>query len=263
MTLMHTVAGEFRKALTLPGVWAGLGVGVFASLAICVLNAVTVRSAVGSGDVSRLADTSTFETVFAIMPLGTVGAVIIAVMIMGSEYTADSAESGGSRQILTSLRAVPGRSTLMVAKSFVTVVLVVLMAAIMFPVCAAAAHLVIGGAGTETVTVADAITRALQGSLYWILMGLIALAIAALTRGVLIPLVFLIVNSSLVSFSFLLTKVTSLANWLPDMAGRNLFSGIGLGPQEGPDPLPGAIVMAIWAIGLLAAATIVFVRSDG
>ena len=263
MILINTVAGEFRKALTLPGVWAGLGVGIFVSLAISLLNAMTVRSAINSGDLSRVADTSTFETVFAIMPLGTVGAVIIAVMIMGSEYTADTAESGGARQILTTLRAVPSRGTLMAAKSMVTVVLVTVMAAVALPLCSAAAHLVIAGAGTETVTVGEALTRSVQGTLYWILMGLIALAISALTRGVLIPLVVLIVNSSLVSFTYLLTKVTSLANWLPDMAGRNLFTGAGLGPHEGLDPLPGAIVMAMWTIGLLATATVVFVRRDG
>ena len=82
MSIVNVVRGEFVKALTLPGVWAGLGVGVLASVALTLLNASTVRSAIRSGDLSRVADTSTFETVFAIMPLGTVGAVIIAVMVM-------------------------------------------------------------------------------------------------------------------------------------------------------------------------------------
>lgn len=117
MSIVNVVRGEFVKALTLPGVWAGLGVGVLASVALTLLNASTVRSAIRSGDLSRVADTSTFETVFAIMPLGTVGAVIIAVMVMGSEYSAETAESGGARQILTSLRAVPTRVCCWPAKS--------------------------------------------------------------------------------------------------------------------------------------------------
>lgn len=198
MSIVNVVRGEFVKALTLPGVWAGLGVGVLASVALTLLNASTVRSAIRSGDLSRVADTSTFETVFAIMPLGTVGAVIIAVMVMGSEYSAETAESGGARQILTSLRAVPTRGLLLASKVLVTVSLVVLMAVVMLPTCWLAAELVIGGTGTETVTHHNALIRALLGTLYWILMGLIALAIAALARNVLIPLAFLIVNSSLV-----------------------------------------------------------------
>lgn len=138
-----------------------------------------------------------------------------------------------------------------------------LMAVVMLPTCWLAAELVIGGTGTETVTHHNALIRALLGTLYWILMGLIALAIAALARNVLIPLAFLIVNSSLVSFSYLLTKVTSLANYLPDMAGRNLFMGESMGAPEGLAPLPGGLIMALWMVGLLAMATIFLRRTDG
>ena len=263
MKFGNAVVGELSKALTLPGVWAGLAVGTGASAVLSVINATTVHSAIEAGDLSRVADTSAFETAFAMMPLGTVGAVIIGVMLMGSEYTMDTAESGGGRQIATTLRAIPNLRTLIAAKSVVTVILTVAMALISLPVSILLVRLIMGESGVETVTLGEAVARCLGGTLYWVLMGLIALAIAALTRTVMIPLTLLIINGSMVSFSFLLTKVTSLADYLPDMAGRNLFVGPELGMPGGLDPLPGAIVMAIWTIGLLMAAVVLRVRTDG
>lgn len=263
MSFLRATLTELRKTATLPGAWAGMAVAVFGSVALTVLNAVTVRSAVVSGHPERVADTSPFETAFAMMPLGTVGAVVIGVIAMSSEYTAVRTDAGGGRQITTTLTAFPGRLRLLTGKALSVVVLVTAMAAVAVPLSVLVANVIIGDAGTEIVSVDHALRRWAGGALYWILTGLIAFAITVLTRSGIIPLIILIANSSVVSFSLLLTNLTPAAHWLPDMAGRNLFGF----PADsvvpgGLDPIPGAIVMGCWTLAALIVAGIVFRRRD-
>ncbi len=263
MSFLRIILSELRKTATLPGVWAGMAVAVLGSVALTTLNAVTVRNAVTSGRPEMVADTSPFETAFAMMPLGTVGAVVIGVIAMSSEYTAVRTDAGGGRQITTTLTAIPGRLQLLSAKAIAVVVLVTAIALVAVPLSVLVANVIIGDAGTEIVSLDHAARRWAGGALYWILMGLIAFAITVLVRSGIIPLIILIANSSVVSFSLLLTNLTPAAHWLPDMAGRNLFGF----PADsvvpgGLEPLPGAIVMAGWTLALLLIAGIVFRRRD-
>ncbi|WP_406245413.1 ABC transporter permease [Microbacterium sp. M] len=263
MNLLRITLTELRKTAALPGARAGMAVAVLGSVALTVLNAVTVRSAVTSGHPERVADASPFETAFAMMPLGTVGAVVIGVIAMSSEYTAVRTDAGGGRQITTTLTAIPGRLRLLTAKALSVMVLVATIALVTVPLSVLVANVIIGDAATEIVSLAHAVRRWAGGALYWILMGLIAFAITVLARSGIIPLIILIANSSVVSVSLLLTNLTPAAHWLPDMAGRNLFGF----PADsvvpgGLDPTPGAIVMAGWALALLIVAGIVFRRRD-
>jgi ABC-2 type transport system permease protein len=259
------VRAELRKAVTLPAVWAGAAVGVVGSVALAVLNAVSVRGAVSSGQEDLLADsagTSPFESGVAAMPItGVLGALVVGVVVIGSEYTADRAESGGGRQIATTLVASPRRVELLVSKMVTVLALVVAMALVAIPVSVGAAWVVTGSVAEESVALPDALLRSGGATLYWACMGLIAFAVTVLTRSGTIPLVIFIANSSLVSVTFLLSQVTELANWLPDMAGRNLF-GIE-GAEGGLEPLPGALVMLAWTLVLLFIAGTVFERRDG
>ena len=92
-------------------------------------------------------------------------------------------------------------------------------------------------------------------------MGLIAFAITVVTRSGIVPLIVLIVNSSLVSVSLLLTRLTPLAHWLPDLAGRRLFGGVST-VEGGLDAVPGGLVMSAWTLALLLVAGFVFARRD-
>lgn len=261
MSFASTLSAELRKAATLPAVWAGVAVTVLGSIALTLINASTTRNAVESGRPQLVADTSPFEAAFAMMPLGTVGAVVIGVVLIGSEYTSNSAEAGGGRQITATLAAMPRRVNVLAAKALTLVLAVLGTAAVALPASVAIAHAIIGDAGIDTVTLDDAVRRGLGGTLYWVLMGVIAFAITVMTRSAAIPLLVLVVNSSLVSIPLLLTNLTPLAHWLPDLAGRRLFDG----PYTidgGLDALPGAIVMGTWALLLLAIATVLFARRD-
>lgn len=260
MTLGRVIATEFHKALRLPAIWVGVAVGMAGILAIGAINALQTRQALLSGDAEW--STSFIEATFAALPLGTVGAVIVGVLVMGSEYSEDSSGVGSGRQITSTLTATPVRSQILMAKAVTVMAFVVVMAALIIPASIFLVRLIIGEVGVETVGAGGLIARSMGATLYWLLTGLMALSLAALARGVLIPLTFLIVNNSLVSFSYLLTKVTPLANWLPDLAGRNLFMTPGEYP-EGLDAVPGALVMGAWTVALLLIAGRVFSRRDG
>ncbi len=261
MRFGDTLLAELRKTVTLPAAWAGIAVVFLGSVALTLLNAWTTRAAIASGRLDTIADTSGFETAFAAMPLGTVGAVVIGVVAIGSEYTANSTDAGGGRQITATLAAMPRRAGLLAAKALVVALGIVLVAVTTMPVTVAVARLIIGAAGPETVSFGEAVVRCLGGALYWTLMGLLAFAITVLTRSGVVPIIVLVLNSSVVSFSLLLTHLTPLAHWLPDMAGRRLFDGP-YTVEGGLDAVPGALVMGGWTVVLLAIAGVVFARRD-
>ncbi|MGW2183022.1 hypothetical protein ACWCXX_34175 [Streptomyces sp. NPDC001732] len=257
MILARALAAELRKLLTLPGVWAGIGVTVLGTAVITALNAFSERAAFEAGEPAP----SVFKTAYAAMPLGTVGAVVIGVLAIGAEYTANSPDAGGGRQIGTTLTAVPRRLALVAAKAVAVVLLTAATAAVAVPLSITVAQLLGGAATIETVPSEDAVAWWLGAVLYWTLMALIAFGATVLTRNVIVPLVVLTANSTLVSFSLLLTKLTPLAYGLPDMAGRKLFGGVDM-VDGGLDAGPGGVVMAAWAAALVTAGGIVFTRRD-
>lgn len=262
MRLTRALVAELHKAATLPAVWAGLAVALLGSLGITLLNAVTTRGAIASGRAHELvADTSPFETAYAAVPLGTVGAVVIGVVLMSSEYAATSADAGGGRQLTTTLTALPHRGTALAAKAVTIVALVAASAVVTIPACVALAQAILGDGGRETITCHEALLRSGGAALYWALTGLLAFAITVLARSGIVPLIVLIANSSLVSISLLFTNITPLAHWLPDMAGRRLFGGIDT-VDGGLEAIPGALVMGAWTVALLAVAAVVFARRD-
>ncbi len=259
--MWNTFRAEFRKTVTLPGTSVGIAVALLGSCAITLLNGLQIRAAVDAGKPETAAYTSPFETAFAAMPIGTIAAIIVGVIAFSSEYAINSADTGGGRQITATLTATAHRASVLAAKAITVVLLIVVAAALTLPATIGIAHAVIGAAGTETVAPHEAMTRCLGGTLYWILTGLMAFATAVLTRNGVIPLIVLIVNSSVVSVSLLLTKLTPLAHWLPDLAGRRLFGGLDT-IEGGLDATPGALVMAGWTALLLASAVIAFHRRD-
>lgn len=261
MRLWYLFAAELHKTVTLPAVWAGAGVALLGSTVITLLNAFGVRAALEAGQLSRVAFTSPFEAAFAAMPIGVVGAVVVGVVAMSSEYTANSTDVGGGRQISATLTATPRRARVLVTKAIAVALSVGAVTAVTMPVTIGVARAVIGDAGAETVTLGEAVTRCLGGTLYSTLMGLIAFAITVLTRSGIVPLIVLIVNSSLVSVSLLLTRLTPLAHWLPDLAGRRLFGGVST-VEGGLDAVAGGLVMSAWTLALLLVAGFVFARRD-
>jgi len=270
VTAFDTVAAEWRKAVTLPATAVAMAVAVIGSVAITLVNSVTVRGALASGRPELVAYTSAPEAFFAAVPLGTVGAVVIGVVVVGSEYTVNSSDSGGGRQITTTLTAAPRRLPVLAAKALVAVGLVAVTAGVAVPASLALAHAVVGGAGANAgaaivagaTATADTVVRAVGAAVYWALTALTALAVTVVTRNGIVPMTVLIVNNSLVSLSLLLSYVTPLARYLPDLAGIRLFAREHVAFGDALAPLAGGLVMAAWTFGLLAVAAGVLHRRD-
>lgn len=265
MRVMRALLAEMIKLLTLPAAWVGLAVTIVGTAIITLLNVSQTLGAYtdSSGVAEWEGQFSAFEAGFAAVPLGTIGAIVVGVIAASSEYTANSPDAGGGRQISLSLAAVPRRLRLVSAKIVVVVAVTLVSAAVALLLCQAIAQWMLGDAVSETVTEAQAAGRMLGAALYWVLTALMAFGITLITRSGAIPLLVLIVNSSVVSVSLLLTNLTTLANWLPDMAGRNLFGFSAESSMPGGlDPVPGGFVMAAWTLVIVASGVIVFRRRD-
>jgi hypothetical protein len=258
---MNAIAAELRKTATLPATFAALAVALLGPVLITLINAVAVRHALVAGRTDLVAYTSPVEAAFSAVPLGTVGAVILGVVAISSEYTSNSRDAGGGRQITATLTAAPRRARVLAAKAVAVLLLVAAVAATAIPASLALAYAVIGDAAPAATTREDVVPRALGAALYWALTGLIALSVTVVTRSGVVPLIVLIANSSLVSVSLLLSNLTPLARYLPDLAGIRLFARDSA-LDDALDPLAGGLVMAAWTIGALAVAGAVLHRRD-
>lgn len=237
---------ELSKLLGLPTAWIGLALGLIAAPALVLVNTPGMRQAIESGEVTDLG----YEN----LGIGLLGALILGVVAVSSEYTSTGDDAPGAHQMTTTLLAMPRRSHLLLAKgaalSFVVAVqgaltasATVLLTQVMLPDHAPP---------FEPARVAAAV-------LYWTLLGLLAFAITLIFRNGIITLTVFIVNSSVVSVSYLLTKLTPWAAYLPDIVGAHMFLRTMPGETH-IAPLTAGLVMTAWVAALLAAASYLFTR---
>jgi ABC-2 type transport system permease protein len=230
---MRLLRAEVRKLFGLPSAWAALALCLVVAPAISYLN-------------RRLPspDAGYQELVF-----GVVGAIVLGVVAVSSEYRAESAEDAAARQIVTSLTAVPSRVRLLAAKAGALILTMTVAAAVTAP-----ATLTIRG-GTL------AVSRMLGVVVYFVLTALLAFGVTLVTRSGIVPLTMLIVNATVVSVSFLISRALPVANYLPDLAGARMF--IRHGEFNLPvAPVTGGLVMAGWTILVVAAGAAAFCRRD-
>ncbi|GLX96531.1 ABC transporter permease [Herbidospora sp. NBRC 101105] len=238
---MRAVRAELAKLGTLPSVWLAGALALVVPAGIALLN-------------SRVhgPDRGYQELAF-----GVLGVIVLGVVAVSSEYLTEGADAGGGRQLTTSLTAVPSRVRFLAAKAAAVVLVAVPLA-----FAATAATM-----GIVHVTLAERAAALDAGRLagvvcYWTYTALLAFAITVLLRHGIVPLTVLLVNTSVVSVTFLLTKVTPLAYYFPDMAGMRMFVGEIADDQVVISPLVGLLVMSAWVAGLLALAGAVFTRRD-
>jgi ABC-2 type transport system permease protein len=242
---MRALAAEISKLASLRAAWVAAAVGVLLPSVIAGLNA-------SSTAVEASRDRGYQELAF-----GVVGVLVLGVVAISSEYVTESAESGGGRQITTSLTAVPSRLRFLIAKMSA-----VALAGAALGVAATTATMVVLHAALGEEAPPIAVPRLAGVVWYWACTALLASAITVLTRQGVIPLAVFIVNTSVVSFTFLLSKVTPLANYLPDLAGVRMFIPKLPGNPVVISPLAGGLVMTAWVCALLVIATVVFTRRD-
>ncbi|MER6670336.1 ABC transporter permease [Amycolatopsis japonica] len=234
---MRAYRGELRKLISLPSVWAAVAVGVLVPATLTFLNA---RAAGGNVDVG-----------FQELAFGVVGAIILGVVAVSSEYTTEGENAGGGRQIATSLTAVPSRWRLLITK----------LAAV---ITAVAALATVSSTITLVIVEAQGVSdfgRLPGVVLYWVLTALLASGLTLVTRNGILPLTVLILNTSVVTVTYLLTKLTPLAAFFPDLAGFRMFiERVELPVQL--SPVTGGLVMTAWVAALLTAGFLVFRGRD-
>ncbi|WP_433795061.1 hypothetical protein [Actinoplanes sp. CA-252034] len=247
---MRQVRAELGKLLSLPTAWVGLVLGLVAAPALALLSARGTRKAIQEG---FHADPS--DAVFQPLGIGLLGALILGVVVVSSEYTSTGEDSPGARQLQATLAAMPRRGRLVAAKAVALSLLVAVQGAITAVATLALTRVVLGD-----LVPSPSPGRAAAAVLYWVLMGLLAYALTLIFRNGIITLTVLIVNISVVSVSYLLTKVTPLAAYLPDIVGAHMFL------NEVGDvriaPLTAGVVMTAWVAALLGLGAWIFERRE-
>jgi len=239
------VRAELRKLLGLPTAWAGLILGSLLAPVVVLLNAGSERRAPVD------ADTGMME-----LGVGLIGPMILGVVALSSEYTSTGEDAPGARQLTATLIAAPRRMRLLAGKTAALVLLVAAQAAVTTAATVTLTQVLHG----DRVPV-PAAGRLAAAVLYWVLTALLAYAIVLITRNGIVPLAFLIVNSTFVSVSYLLTKVTDAAAYLPDIAGAQMFIRTSDFPVE-LSPAAAGLVMSAWVAAFLAAGALLFQRRD-
>lgn len=245
------VRAEVRKLLGLPTAWIGIVLGTLLAPVIVLLNAPYVRRAIAGGTITDTSDLGLQE-----LGIGLIGPMVLGVVVISSEYTSTGHDAPRARQLTATLTAMPGRLRLLTAKTVALVLVAATQAAVTAAATLTLTH-VLHGAHVPV----PAAARVATAILYWTLIALLSYAITLITRNGIVPLTFLIINSTVVSVSYLLTKVTDLAAYLPDIVGPQMF----LNTSDFPvriAPLTAGLVMTAWIAVLLTIGAVLFHRRD-
>lgn len=258
---MRAFNAELSKLFSLPGIWLAFLIGAFAPAFIALMDSIAQKEEIIAGVSTRLP-----EVGYIGLALGVQGVIILGVLAVSSEYLTESSELGGGQQMTTSLTVVSSRLHFLLAKAGAVIVTSILLCIVAMMTTLLATHLVLG-----EYTPAFEWSRLIGAVCYWAFTALLAFAITVLTKNSIVPLAVLIINSSVVSFSVLLYKVTKLAFYLPDRAGFEMFmftSDNAHTPSTGSlfdsyfTPFTGGLVMFAWVAVLFTVAAIVFNRRD-
>lgn len=220
-------------------------------------NASTARAELDAGRFGHVTDDlgilGSGELLLAAACLAAIG-----VLVVGAEHTRLPEEQGGGRQAVTTALAIPSRARALGAKLLVGTVWMGLVAA-----GAALGSILIADVGLGPHAVAlDAARWGVggRGLAYVLLSGLLGLAVTAVLRNGLVPLVYLVGNSTVVSPGYLLTNVTPWAWYLPDTAPMTI---IRIPPDPGqPSGWAVTLVAVGWVLALLALAFALDRRRD-
>lgn len=246
---MRAFNAELSKLFSLPGIWLAFLIGAFAPAAIAALDSIAQKEEIIAGVSTRLS-----EVGYIGLGLGVQGIIILGVLAVSSEYLTESSESGGGQQLTTSLTVVSSRLHFLLAKAGAVIVISILLCIVAIITTVLATQLILG-----EYAPAFEWSRLIGAVCYWTFTALLAFGITVLTKNGIIPLVVLIINTSVVSFSFLLSKVTKLAFYLPDRVGIDMFMSMS---DRFHTPVTGGLIMFAWVVVLFIAAAIVFHRRD-
>ncbi|MGR6920237.1 ABC transporter permease [[Actinomadura] parvosata] len=253
------VAAELRKLVTLPSALVATTVGTVFTLGVTAMSVGRLRDRLGAGAPD---DGSRLDLALNMSAPGVISVIVLGIVVISSEYAVNGKDAGGGRQIPVTLTAVPRRGRLLAAKAIALVLASGAVAAVTIGGAILMSQVMLGDHAAPMGELVAALGWRPAGAVaYWVLTALIAFAVTVMTRSGIVPMVAFIANTTLVSVTFLLTRVTSLARYLPDVAGAQMFA-TGYPAESMVEPLTGAFVMTGWTVALLAVAATVFLRRD-
>ena len=247
--MMGVLRAEILKAVTLAGVRRTLIAGAVIPALLTWFNArAALRGWQAGADgwtTQDLAQIGVTESLLAAAALAAVG-----VMLVSSEYRELSVDQGGGYERVTTALAIPRRGPGLAAKMLVALLLMVPVAVTTNLLSTAVALWILEPAGIGWDR--ERIAGMLAGCWYMIATGLLGASVTMVLRSGLVPMVYLVVNNTLFSPGFLLTRLTAAAWYLPDT------SLIGLVVARMDDPhQPTKVVSGLVAAGWLAVVMVV------
>lgn len=257
---------EITRLRTLRSTWWLLGLSLFLTATIAFIIAWVART--NDLMTNGLAIALSGGAEFSGIPIPAVFAGLVGAFAFGHEY-----RYGTIRAVLS---AVPGRSTLILAKLLVTSLWAIVLAALNVGVAYLTVALVPGHELLDVAVEWEPVGRVAVGfAVLVVLWNLVGLSFAGLFRNLpvaivlllVIPLVVESVLFGLLNFVPALEDVSWLSKYLPFGAGNALVTTIdpaefGAPEFDLPTPLQGGLTFAIFGLVLFVLCWLLFRRRD-
>lgn len=245
-SVRRIVRAEFTKALTLRSVCVALLLAVSVPPTLAFLAGLAFDPGIPAAARMPI-EAHGFESAGLGQPI----VILIAALLAGTEYS--------GAQLRTTFLAGPVRSHVFAAKMVVVAALSAAVALIAIPAAVLLAHAALGNAGLRIDEFTSGMVWNLLGVVVnYTLIGVLTAGVTLLTRSIIAPLVLLVPLVLGVTIS--LISLLPALKFMPDLAGLQLltpYPGIGL-----LGPVPGALVMAGWAVLSGGVAWWTFVHRD-
>ncbi len=232
----HTLRAEFTKTLTLRSIQATLAAALIVPAALALASGLAFDPARGA---QFPLESHGFETAGFGQPL----VILLAALITGTEYL--------DGQLRTTLIATPKRGRVLSAKLLIVAALGAAIGWVSIGASVLIKHAALGEHGLPLDQFTAGMAWNLLGvGINYALIALIATSITIIARTFIVTLVVLV--PLVLGITISLVGVIPLLKYLPDLAGIQLlmpYPGVGV-----LEPLPGGIVMTLWAFALNAVA---------
>lgn len=240
----HTLRSEFTKAFSLRSIRVVL-------VAVLVVPASLALAAGLAFDPSRRAlfpvESHGFETAGFGQPL----VILLAALIFGNEHI--------DGQLRTTLLATPRRGRVLAAKCVLTGMLALIGGMVAVGAAVLVKRAVLGEQGLQVPVLTTGVAGNLIGvGANYALIALLAGSVTVIARTYVVALIVLV--PLVLGITISLVGAIPALRFLPDLAGIQLlmpYPGVGL-----LDPIPGGLVMTLWAAVALGIAAPLFHARD-
>lgn len=250
MSILKLVRSESTKLLTSKATWILAGATILLTWPMALTNAGAYNVPLDDPRLFSSEPTPPEFQGFELADFGYVLVVVLAALWGGSEY-------GNGRQIRTTFTATPQRGRVFVVKAAILATSVGIVAFLTILGAIMITHSV-SESGIDPWRLPAQVWAHIGGlTLAWVLTALMSFALGTLGRSAILPL--LLITPLIVGLNAFIAGFWEGARYLPITAGSAMYSA----PAEWHlGALAGGLTQASWALVLLLAAAVSFVRRD-